>query len=156
MKPEALLARLVAGVVNNVSFSDAQKVLEALNFEELREKGSHHVYSRRGIPEQLNLQRPRRASEALPTAAARCPCPPLRFKDRGERVMAAVYPIDVFWSEEDNSWVADVPDLAYCSATGETPHEAVAEVELAIEVWLESARSSGRTIPTPSSRAVRA
>ena len=70
--------------------------------------------------------------------------------------MAAVYPIDVFWSEEDNAWVADVPDLAYCSATGETAHEAVAEVELAIELWLEAARSSGRTIPTPSSRAVRA
>ena len=70
--------------------------------------------------------------------------------------MVAAYPMDVFWSEEDDAWVADVPDLAYCSATGRTPHEAVAEVEVAIEAWLESARSSGRRIPSPSPRAVHA
>jgi predicted RNase H-like HicB family nuclease len=67
--------------------------------------------------------------------------------------MTAVYPIDVFWRDEDNAWVADVPDLAYCSASGETPHEAVAEVEVAIEAWLEAARSSGRPVPPPSVRA---
>ena len=66
------------------------------------------------------------------------------------------YPIDVFWSDEDNAWVADVPDLAYCSAFGDSPHEAVAEVEIAIEAWLEAARSSGRPVPTPSVRAVHA
>ena len=59
------------------------------------------------------------------------------------------YPIDVFWNDEDNAWVADVPDLAYCSAFGDSPHEAVAEVEIAIEAWLEAARSSGRPVPTP-------
>lgn len=70
--------------------------------------------------------------------------------------MTAAYPIDVFWSDEDAAWVADVPDLAYCSATGETPHEAVAEVEVAIEAWLEAARSSRRPIPSPSTRAMHA
>lgn len=69
---------------------------------------------------------------------------------------APTYPIHVFWSAEDEAWVADVPDLAYCSATGDTPHEAVAEVEVAIEVWLEAARSSGRPVPTPSVRAAQA
>jgi predicted RNase H-like HicB family nuclease len=44
----------------------------------------------------------------------------------------------VFWSNEDDAWVADVPDLEYCSATGDTPHEAVCEVEVAIEAWLAS------------------
>ena len=70
--------------------------------------------------------------------------------------MTAAYPSDVFWSNEDDAWVADVPDLAHCSATGETPHEAVAEVEVAIEAWLEAARSGGRPIPSPSARAVHA
>ena len=60
------------------------------------------------------------------------------------------YPINVFWSAEDAAWVADVPDLPYCSATGDTPHDAVAAVETAIEAWLEAARSSRRPIPTPS------
>jgi predicted RNase H-like HicB family nuclease len=66
------------------------------------------------------------------------------------------YPIDVFWSDEDQAWIADVPDLAYCSAHGATPHEAVAEVELAVEAWLQAARETGRVIPSPSARAVRA
>lgn len=46
---------------------------------------------------------------------------------------APTYTIHVFWSSEDDAWVADVPDLPYCSAVGDTPHEAVAEAETAIE-----------------------
>lgn len=68
----------------------------------------------------------------------------------------AIYPIHVFWSGEDQAWVADVPDLPYCSATGDTPHEVVAEVETAIQACLEAARSSGRPVPTPSTRAAQA
>ena len=66
------------------------------------------------------------------------------------------YPIEVYWSEEDGCWIADVPDLQYCSAHGLSPHAAVAEVELAAEAWLEAARAAGRAIPEPSSRPVRA
>ena len=46
----------MAGTVTNVAFSDAQKLLVALGFDELRVRGSHHVYGRPGLPEQLNLQ----------------------------------------------------------------------------------------------------
>ncbi len=56
MKPAPLLARLMAGAVTNVSFPDAQRLTEALGFEQLRVAGSHHLYARNGIPEQLNLQ----------------------------------------------------------------------------------------------------
>lgn len=66
------------------------------------------------------------------------------------------YPIDVHWSDEDGAWIADVPDLPFCSAHGPTPHEAVAEVELAAEAWLEAARATGRDIPEPSRRTVQA
>ena len=69
---------------------------------------------------------------------------------------APAYPINVFWSVEDGAWVADVPDLPYCSATGDTPHEAVAAVETAIEAWLEAAQASGRPFPTPSARLAQA
>jgi hypothetical protein len=48
------------------------------------------------------------------------------------------------------------PDLAYCSAAGDTPREAVAEAEVAVEAWLEAARSSGREVPRPSARAIHA
>ncbi len=70
--------------------------------------------------------------------------------------MLPVYPINVFWSVEDEAWVADVPDLTYCSALGDTLHDAVAEVEVAIAAWLETATSSGRSIPPPSARMARA
>lgn len=66
------------------------------------------------------------------------------------------YPIDVHWSDEDGAWIADVPDLPFCSAHGPTPHEAVAEVELAAEAWLDAARAAGRDIPEPSRRTVQA
>ncbi|HEX4862996.1 MAG TPA: type II toxin-antitoxin system HicA family toxin [Acidimicrobiales bacterium] len=56
MKPDALLVRLLGGVFTNVSFVDAKRLLEALGFDELRVKGSHHVYGRPGIAELLNLQ----------------------------------------------------------------------------------------------------
>lgn len=70
--------------------------------------------------------------------------------------MTASYRIEVFWSDEDQTWIADVPDLQYCTAHGATPHEAVAEVERAAEAWLEAAQATGRPIPKPSPRAVRA
>jgi hypothetical protein len=56
VRPEALLRRLFDGSVTNVTFVDAERLLRALGFEELRVKGSHHVYGRPGIAQQLNLQ----------------------------------------------------------------------------------------------------
>jgi len=70
--------------------------------------------------------------------------------------VSPTYRIEVYWSAEDGVWIADVPDLPYCTAHGSTPHEAVAEVETAIEAWLEAARSDGRPIPKPSSRIAQA
>ena len=62
------------------------------------------------------------------------------------------YHINVFWSEEDGCWIADVPDLRYCSAHGETPREAAAEAEEAIALWLEVACEKGMPIPEPAYR----
>jgi predicted RNase H-like HicB family nuclease len=62
------------------------------------------------------------------------------------------YHINIFFSEEDDGYIADVPDLAACSAFGRSPAEALAEVEIAKEAWLESARESGKPIPPPRYR----
>ena len=70
--------------------------------------------------------------------------------------MSATYPIEVHWSSEDGAWIADVPDLPFCTAHGPTPHDAVAQVEHAVEAWLEAARADGRPIPRPSTRAAQA
>jgi len=62
------------------------------------------------------------------------------------------YHINIFYSEEDGGYVADIPDLEHCSAFGETPEQALAEVERAKEAWLEAAREAGKPIPAPRYR----
>ncbi|MBN2701727.1 MAG: type II toxin-antitoxin system HicB family antitoxin [Methylohalobius sp. ZOD2] len=59
------------------------------------------------------------------------------------------YLIEVFWSEEDGGYIAVAPDLPGCSAFGDTPTEAMREMEDAIESWLEACRNMGRTLPKP-------
>ena len=59
------------------------------------------------------------------------------------------YHINVFWSDEDQSWVAGIPDLAKFSALGDTPEEAVHEVLIAKEAWIESANKHGDSVPAP-------
>ena len=56
MKPAVLLDRVLTGAVENVAFADAQRLMEALGFELLRIRGSHHVYGRPGLRELVNLQ----------------------------------------------------------------------------------------------------
>ena len=68
--------------------------------------------------------------------------------------MSAHYPIEVSWSDEDHVWIASVADLLFCRAHGPTPHQAVQEVEVAIDVWLDAARVEGWEIPLPSSKPV--
>jgi predicted RNase H-like HicB family nuclease len=62
------------------------------------------------------------------------------------------YHINIFYSEEDDGYVADVPDLEYCSAFGVTPAEALAQVEIAKAVWIDAARAEGKAIPPPKYR----
>jgi predicted RNase H-like HicB family nuclease len=67
--------------------------------------------------------------------------------------MTHKYHINLFWSEADGAWVADVPDLQSCSAFGDTPAEALVEIERAIEAWLAVARENGMAIPEARYRA---
>ena len=62
------------------------------------------------------------------------------------------YHINVFWSDEDESYVADIPDLCPCAAFGDSPEEALTEVLVAKEAWLETARARGLPIPEPTYR----
>ena len=62
------------------------------------------------------------------------------------------YHINVFYSNEDGGYIADVPDLKSCSAFGETPEEALKEVLLAKQAWLAAAKSNGKPLPKPRLR----
>ena len=57
------------------------------------------------------------------------------------------YHINIFYSEEDEGYIADIPDLKFCSAFGDTPEEALKEVLIAKYAWLETARAEGKPVP---------
>jgi predicted RNase H-like HicB family nuclease len=59
------------------------------------------------------------------------------------------YHINIFYSQADGGYIADIPDLRYCSAFGASPTEALAQLEIAKAAWIEAARSEGKPIPPP-------
>lgn len=64
------------------------------------------------------------------------------------------YHINIFYSDEDKCYVADIPDLKYCSAFGKTPDEALKQVKLAKKLWLATARREGKSVPKPKYRPI--
>jgi predicted RNase H-like HicB family nuclease len=62
------------------------------------------------------------------------------------------YHINIFYSDEDEGYIADIPDLEACSAFGETPEKALHELEIAKQAWIEAAMEKGKPIPVPSYR----
>ena len=62
------------------------------------------------------------------------------------------YHVNVFYSDEDGGYIADIPDLEYCSSFGGTPFEALREVEKAKAAWLIAAKAARKPIPKPRYR----
>ena len=66
--------------------------------------------------------------------------------------MNSKYEIIMFWSEEDNAFVVEVPELPGCMADGKTHQEALANAERVIGEWIQTAQELGRTVPQPRGR----
>ncbi|HEX74222.1 MAG TPA: type II toxin-antitoxin system HicB family antitoxin [Dehalococcoidia bacterium] len=66
------------------------------------------------------------------------------------------YEIIVYWSEEDDSYIAEVPELPGCMADGTTYEESLKNAQVVIYEWIETASSLGREIPSPKGRLSRA
>lgn len=64
------------------------------------------------------------------------------------------YEVIIFWSKEDQAFIAEVPELPGCAADGATYQEALANVEVVIQEWIETAKELGRAIPAPKGRLV--
>ena len=68
--------------------------------------------------------------------------------------MNSKYEIIIYWSKDDEAFVAEVPELPGCAADGATYQEALANAEIVIREWLETAKELGRPIPEPKGRLV--
>lgn len=66
--------------------------------------------------------------------------------------MSTQYEIIIYWSKEDNSFVAEVPELPGCMADGKTYQEAVSNTQVIIREWIETAEAIGRAIPEPKGK----
>jgi predicted RNase H-like HicB family nuclease len=64
------------------------------------------------------------------------------------------YEIIIYWSDDDNAYIAEVPELPGCAADGNTQNEVLKNVQIAIEEWIETAKLIGRSIPLPKGRLV--
>jgi predicted RNase H-like HicB family nuclease len=62
------------------------------------------------------------------------------------------YEIIIYWSKEDEAYIVEVPELVGCAADGETYQEAVSNVEVIIDEWIETAKQKGREIPQPKGK----
>ncbi|MBL8239060.1 MAG: type II toxin-antitoxin system HicB family antitoxin [Bryobacterales bacterium] len=62
------------------------------------------------------------------------------------------YEVILYWSAEDEAFIAEVPELAGCAADGATRQEALANVETVIGEWIETAQELGRSVPEPKGR----
>lgn len=62
------------------------------------------------------------------------------------------YEMIIYWSEEDQAFIAEVPELPGCAADGRTYKEAVSNAEVVIQEWIETAQELGRPIPQPKGR----
>ncbi|PSN14430.1 hypothetical protein C7293_11810 [filamentous cyanobacterium CCT1] len=66
--------------------------------------------------------------------------------------MSIKYELIIYWSEEDQAFIVEVPELPGCAADGETYQAAVANAEVVIQEWIDTAQELGRPIPTPKGR----
>jgi len=64
------------------------------------------------------------------------------------------YEVIIYWSNDDEAYIAEAPELPGCASDGATYQEAIANLEVIIREWIETARDSGRTIPEPKGRLV--
>jgi predicted RNase H-like HicB family nuclease len=76
----------------------------------------------------------------------------LSTSEEGRMANKIQYEIILYWSKEDQAYIAEAPELPGCAADGATYQEALANVEVVIQEWIETARELGRPVPEPRGR----
>ena len=147
---EKLLGQVLSATSDeNIPFEALLALLKSLEFRE-RIKGSHHIFSKEGVAEILNLQ---------PKGAKRRRIRSSKYEmfSFGINWLEAMepevkYEVIIYWSDEDQAFIAEVPELPGCSADGPTYEAALANVQTIITEWIETAQELGRSVPEPRGR----
>ncbi len=105
------------------------------------------IFHKRGVEEILNLQ-PRECSESLSSQAGAEGHPSIS----AHHPVTMRYELIIYWSKEDQCFLVEVPELAGCMADGGSYEEAVANAQMVIAEWIETARSLQRPIPEPKGK----
>lgn len=122
-------------------------MLKWLGFEE-RIRGSHHIFRKQGIRELINLQHDGNKAKVYQIRQVRQII--LRYRLEGDKgVKMHKYEIILYWSNEDQAFVAEVPELPGCMAHGNTQEAALVHANEVIQLWLDTAKEFGDPIPTP-------
>ncbi len=151
------MSRVLSGMADqSVRFQDIRGLLLALGFAE-RVRGSHHIYTRADVEEILNLQ-PAGSGQAKLYQVRQVRQLIVKYKLAEERTRMndapLRYEVIIYWSQDDGAFIAEVPELPGCAADGQTPQEALAEVQVVARQWIETARDLGRAVPEPKGRLV--
>ena len=147
-RSERLLARILRGQSDaNIPFQELCRLLEGLGFS-CRVRGDHHIFTRDEVDEILNLQPKSGEGQGVSSQASSGGHPEVPFGEMN----VVKYEIIIYWSREDEAFIAEVPELPGCAADGETYQEALDNVQVIIREWIETARELGREIPEPKGR----
>jgi len=151
---EKLLDKILRGTSDaNINFDDLRRLLKALGFGE-RIRGDHHIFTRAGVAEILNLQPKGAQAKAYQVKQVRFVILRMDLRINSPRKTMTRYEIIIYWSDEDDSFIAEVPELPGCAADGATYKEALANAEVVIQEWIETAKELNRPIPEPKGRLV--
>lgn len=145
------LRRFLSGSLDHfMEFDELLHIMRLYEFEE-RIAGDHHIFIKEDAREVINLQSNNGMAKPYQVKQVRefilnTPTPPLILDD------LVKYEIVIFWSEEHDCFLAEVPELPGCKADGNTYAEALNHVEGIIEEWMAVANELGWSIPEPKGR----
>ncbi|GAB4238506.1 MAG: hypothetical protein Tsb0034_14110 [Ekhidna sp.] len=118
-----------------------------LGFKE-RVKGSHHIFTKERVEEIINIQPKGNLAKPYQVKQVRG----LIVKYNCLRMKEIKYEIIIYWSKEDEAYIAEVPELPGCMADGETYEEALQNSYTIVKEWLETAQRENRSIPEPKGK----
>lgn len=149
MSVDKTLQKLLRGESDaNIRFEEICHLLQAKGFR-MRAHGSHHIFTRTGVCERLNLQREGSQGQAVSGS----PSSKNSYKLQAHMKKGG-YEMIVWWSEEDKRYVVEVPELSGCMAHGQTRIAAIQNAEDAIQFWLRLACEDGIAVPPPRGRLI--